>query len=125
LISSFALNGGYIITCSDWDEENSQFDLGDGVWAGSIELTSPMTAGQPYAISDAYVDYATGIIEYYGTTEECGAGLQLLSSQEGAGRFLICHDTIPNANYTHIIQVWRDVVGSQGDMTFCPDATCD
>lgn len=108
--------------CVDWDPPDVGVD--EFLGARSIALPTPMTAGEPYALSFGYLSAGDGTLEYYATDSECGPILEKLSSEDMANRDTICTDTTPSGNYTHLVMLWRETSASLDDATFCPNVTC-
>lgn len=117
------LFSGTMTNCADWDPGDAGVD--ESLSARSIELPTAMTAGQPYAISFGYLLGGSGTLEYYATDGECGPVLEKLSSEAMNQRKLICTDTSPAGDYTHLVMLWRDIGGaSLDDATFCANTSC-
>jgi hypothetical protein len=97
----------------------------------SLALPEPMKAGQPYSLSAdiTSVNY-TGNIEFWGTTSECGPGLQKLFSAPVQTK-TYCADVMPTQDFTHVLFVdaliWDGTSNSvehTGNILACPAGRC-
>jgi hypothetical protein len=95
----------------------------DQDYGRSINLDAPIGPGDTYAFSvDMQAPFAEKM-EFWGATEECGDGLELLATTV-MGDGVRCVEFAPqNGTYTHVSWVWWGSA-AHGDATFCPEGTC-
>jgi hypothetical protein len=97
----------------------------------SMQLTDVMKAGQPYSLSVSVSNSGFyGDIEFWGTTSECGPGLQKLYSAPVESK-VYCADVLPTQDYTYVLYVQRLMVdsgapaGEHADTILaCPTGRC-
>jgi hypothetical protein len=97
----------------------------------SFLLPEPMKAGRPYSLSAAYVNNGYfGTIEFWGTTSECGPGLEQLFTGPVESK-VYCADVVPTRDYTHVLFVeglkWDGgrPAGAHADQILaCPTSRC-
>ena len=109
----------------DWVDQNAERGLNSGTNAQSIQPPTAMTAGEPYAISNAYITPFDGTLEYYATDGECGKALEKICSEQVTLSELVCTDTSPTANHEYLVRLWVDATGPQSDAVFCPNVMCN
>jgi hypothetical protein len=65
-----------------------------------------------------------GDFDVYGTTEECGAVGEKLSTVHVLGNGVVCHAVKPvTGTYSHLIWVWH-TAGEMKIMAMCEAGTC-
>jgi hypothetical protein len=84
------------------------------VFVRTIQLSTPMTAGEPYAMSFEVdfdgLDGAMGL-ELWGTTARCGMDATATMLSETvlvSDKQTVCADVTPTEAYTHVLLVLRD-----------------
>jgi hypothetical protein len=95
----------------------------DQDYGRSINLDAPIGPGDTYAFSVDMQSSFAEKMEFWGATEECGDGLELLATAV-MGEGIRCVEFKPQeGTYTHVSWVWFSG-GAHGDATFCPEGTC-
>jgi hypothetical protein len=96
----------------------------------SFILPQPMKSGQPYSLSSGVTNKGyTGTIEFWGTTSECGPGLQKLFSAPVESK-VFCADVMPAQDFEHLLYVEHLLFhgGSASEFTesvlACPTGHC-
>jgi hypothetical protein len=86
-------------------------------------LDMPMTAGQTYAIGYGVNGSSNPKVEIWGTSAECGAKVELLSSETRAeGRY--CVELHPTAAHTSVYATVSESASGVALLSFCPNGTC-
>jgi hypothetical protein len=109
------------------------------VFVRNIELSTPMVASEPYAMSiqaDFFGPSGEMGLELWGTTARCGAGTTATLLSDDllvSNKQTICVDVTPAEAYTHVLLVLRDQDDvpstdlqtiSLGGATFCSAGAC-
>jgi hypothetical protein len=97
----------------------------------SMLLPEPMKAGQPYSLAATVFNGGfTGDIQFWGTTSECGPGLEQLFSKP-VDSTTYCVDALPTQDYTYVLFVERLINDSgapasehEGNILACPSGRC-
>jgi hypothetical protein len=114
---------GLLATCGGYAFDEN-IPNADGTTIRSLNLEEAIQAGEPYAISMEFL-FDIGVLELWGSNEECGAGVEELYSSPGMGLAgtTFCLDITATQPFSHIIMVWR-MGAEHADFTFCPGGTC-
>jgi hypothetical protein len=98
----------------------------------SMQLPVAMKAGQPYSLSaDIVNSNFGGDIEFWGTTSECGSGLQKLFSAPIDSK-IFCADVSPTQDFTYVLLVegltsptnGKPAAEHAGNVLGCPTSRC-
>jgi hypothetical protein len=86
-------------------------------------LTTPMTAGQTYAVGYGVNGSTNPKVEIWGTSEPCGAKLELLSSETRAEGYY-CVELHPTAAHTSVYVSVSESASGARLLSVCPNSTC-
>jgi hypothetical protein len=97
----------------------------------SMLLPVAMTAGQPYSLAATFSNGGfIGDIEFWGTTSECGPGLERLFTEPVDSK-TYCVDVVPAEDYGYVLFVERLINASgapagaeAGNIVGCPTGRC-
>jgi hypothetical protein len=112
---------GKMTNCQDYQWGDGGIPW-DNTAPRSIELTTPMVAGQAYSFSLEAVSPIPET-ELWGSEVECGFASELLWAGD-VERGIFCVEFTPTSNHAFIIMEWRGPGGTHGDVGLCPGAAC-
>lgn len=92
--------------------------------ARGITLEAPIGPGDVHAFSaDMGPLIGTRTMEFWGASEDCGDGLELLATAVMSGGIRCVEFAPQNGTYSHVTWLWNGN-GSHGDVTLCPEGSC-
>lgn len=114
--------------CYDWGADHEGIPNLRRTSLRAINLAVPTTPGATYALSLGFETAGTdATIELWGADGECGDVGELLwwgPTRPGE----ICAEFQPTEAYSHLMMVWRDLIGSgfavHDTITLCPSGSC-
>ena len=89
----------------------------------SLFLDEAMQPGESYAFSGSFEAGAIDA-EIWGTDADCGEALELLASGRVEAGKITCFEMTPTMAHTHLLWVWTDGGGEQGEFAICPSGSC-
>jgi len=113
---------GHLQNCPSYDSAVIGGGVANAPYVTDIILSAPLVPGSTFAFS-VDMDAEDNQMEFWGATEECGAGFELLATSP-MGTGIRCVELSPTqGTYSHIIWAWHGG-GAHHDVTFCPGGTC-
>jgi hypothetical protein len=115
--------GGPISNCYGYDPTGVGQPADAEISVRSIALADPLAAGSEMAFSIEWIAGGASI-EYWGTNESCGAGVERLSSATSLAPNITCSTWEGTAEFNHVLMVWVQGGGQHGDVTLCAAGSC-